>query len=303
VARRILAAVAGDRYQAAFALAFIGLREGEILGLAWQDVNLDTATAAVCYELSGSGEHATRHQRKTEASEATVPLPPFVVERLRAHLDRQHGERPDAANDDGLVFVTPRGYAVNGSWLTKHFQALLDRAGLQRMRLHDLRHGAASLLVGAGVHPRIAQELLRHASSKTTMEIYSHVSAAQQREAVEVLQRALAESHLESHLGPDSGGQDWAKAAETGQFERESWLRRAGAGRVLNPRRTATSEIVLPHPVRSREWLKLALLECQRCHQFVERRSPIQRHCPDCTRMLRNERSRRAVARRRHEHP
>lgn len=60
------------------------------------------------------------------------------------------------------------------------------------MRLHDLRHGAASLLVGAGVHPRIAQELLRHASSKTTMEIYSHVSAAQQREAAEVLQRTIA---------------------------------------------------------------------------------------------------------------
>lgn len=58
------------------------------------------------------------------------------------------------------------------------------------MRLHDLRHGAASLLVGAGVHPRIAQEPLRHASSKTTMEIHSHVSAAQQREAAEVLQRA-----------------------------------------------------------------------------------------------------------------
>lgn len=86
------------------------------------------------------------------------------------------------------------------------------------MRLHDLRHGAATLLVGAGVHPRIAQELLRHASSKTTMEIYSHVSAAQQREAVEVLQRALAESHSESHLGPDLGGQDGARAAETGQI-------------------------------------------------------------------------------------
>jgi hypothetical protein len=75
---------------------------------------------------------------------------------------------------------------------------------------------------GAGVHPRIAQELLRHASSKTTMEIYSHVSAAQQREAVEALQRALAESHFESHLGPDSGGQDLPRAAETGQFERKS---------------------------------------------------------------------------------
>jgi len=144
------------------------------------------------------------------------------VARLRSHLERQQHERPDEAPTNGLVFVTERGYGVNGSWLTKHFQALLERAGLPRMRLHDLRHGAASLLVGAGVHPRIAQELLRHASSKTTMEIYSHVSAAQQREAVEVLQRALAESHFESHLGPNSGGQDGARTAETGQFDRES---------------------------------------------------------------------------------
>jgi integrase len=79
------------------------------------------------------------------------------------------------------------------------------------MRLHDLRHGAASLLVGAGVHPRIAQELLRHASSKTTMEIHSHVSAAQQREAVDVLQRALTESHTESHEA-ESG---WPRVAQT----------------------------------------------------------------------------------------
>jgi len=84
------------------------------------------------------------------------------------------------------------------------------------MRLHDLRHGAASLLVGAGVHPRIAQELLRNASSKTTMEIYSHVSAAQQREAVVVLQRALAESHTESHAKSDLSGESgprWNKRA------------------------------------------------------------------------------------------
>jgi hypothetical protein len=117
--------------------------------------------------------------------------------------------RPHEAPDEGLVFVTDRGYAVNGSWLTKHFQALLARAGLPKMRLHDLRHGAASLLVGAGVRPRIAQELLRHASNKTTMEIYSHVSAAQQREAVEVLQRALAESHAESHAQSDLSGAEW----------------------------------------------------------------------------------------------
>jgi len=146
-----------------------------------------------------------------------------VVERLRAHRDGVGAERPDVRVDDGLVFVTPRGYAVNGSWLTKHFQALLERSGLPRMRLHDLRQGAASLLVGAGVHPRIAQELLRHASSKTTMEIYSHVSAAQQREAVDVLQHAIAaKSHAESHASPNLDGSEWAKAAKTGRIERES---------------------------------------------------------------------------------
>jgi site-specific recombinase XerD len=144
------------------------------------------------------------------------------VARLRSHLERQQQERPDEAPSNGLVFVTERGYGVNGSWLTKHFQALLERAGLPRMRLHDLRHGAASLLVGAGVHPRIAQELLRHASSKTTMEIYSHVSAAQQREAVEVLQRALAESHAESHAKSNLSGSEWPRVEQIGETERES---------------------------------------------------------------------------------
>jgi integrase len=222
VARRILAAVAGDRYEAAFALALIGLREGEILGLAREDIDLEACTADVRYELIGSGPAATRHQLKTAASEATVPLPAFVVTRLQAHVEHQRQERPDEASDEGLVFVTDRGYAVNGSWLTKHFQALLARAGLPKMRLHDLRHGAASRLVGAGVHPRIAQELLRHASSKTTMEIYSHVSAAQQREAVEVLQRALAESHAESHAKSDLSGAEWPRVEQTSQSEGES---------------------------------------------------------------------------------
>jgi integrase len=190
-ARAILAAVAGDRYEAAFALAMVGLRASEILGLAWDDVDLDSATVRVRYQLVGSGRTAARAQLKTRASRATMPLPAFVVERLRAHLEAQRSERPVAPIDGGLVFVTPAGLAVNGSWLTKHFQALLADAGLQRMRLHDLRHGAATLLVGAGVHPRVAQQLLRHASSRTTMEVYSHVSGAQEREAVDVLERVI----------------------------------------------------------------------------------------------------------------
>ena len=93
---------------------------------------------------------------------------------------------------DSLVFVTDDGLAINGSWFAKHFQSLLLRAGLPTMRLHDMRHGAASLLVDAGAHPRVAQELLRHApGTKVTMERYAHVTAAQQREAADLLEIAL----------------------------------------------------------------------------------------------------------------
>ena len=90
--------------------------------------------------------------------------------------------------------MTEDGLAVNGSWLTKHFQQLLRRAGLPKMRLHDLRHGAASLLVDAGAHPRVAQELLRDApGSKMTMARYAHVTAAQQRDAADLLDVALTD--------------------------------------------------------------------------------------------------------------
>jgi integrase len=212
LARAILAAVRGDRYEAAFALAFLGLRVGEFLGLTLRDLCLaEPAVANVRYQTVGSGKRAIRTELKTAASASAVPLPPFVVERLKAHLAGQDAERPFVPLDgNGLVFVTQRGYAVSGSWLTKHFQLLLERAGLPRMRLHDLRHGAASLLVEGGVHPRIVQELLRHASSRTTMDIYSHVSAAQQRDAVDALERMVRDDQSPSQ----------SRVVETGVTER-----------------------------------------------------------------------------------
>jgi integrase len=193
VARRIVAATAGDRYAAAFLLGLCGMRQGEILGLAWDDVDLVAGRATLRYQTTGSGPRARRAPLKTARSEATIPLPGIAVRALTEHRRAQLVERAAAGRSTtaGLVFVTPRGYAVNGSWLTKHFQRLLADAGLPRMRLHDLRHGAASLLVGAGVAPRIAQELLRHSTSRVTMEIYAHVSAGQQREAADVLDEVL----------------------------------------------------------------------------------------------------------------
>ena len=208
-AKAILSAIAGDRLEAAYALTFTGLRSSEVLGLARSDLDLESRTLTVRYQISGSGRKAIRVETKTAASAGTIPLPSFVVERLRAHLERQDAERPVVPFGDSLVFVTDRGLAINGSWFTKHFQSLLLKAGLPTMRLHDMRHGAVSLLVDAGAHPRVAQELLRHAAgSRVTMERYAHVTAGQQREAADLLDHAVAgpqQSVTQSVTNADEG--------------------------------------------------------------------------------------------------
>ncbi|MEX0625413.1 MAG: tyrosine-type recombinase/integrase, partial [Chloroflexota bacterium] len=148
-ARGILKAISGDRLEAAYALSFMGLRSSEILGIARSDLDLNDGTVTIRYQIAGSGRKAARVETKTAASAATIALSPFVVDRLRGHLRRQEAERPLVPFGDSLVFVTKGGLAINGSWFTKHFQSLLLRASLPTMRLHDMRHGAASLLVDA----------------------------------------------------------------------------------------------------------------------------------------------------------
>ena len=124
-ARSILSAIAGDRLEAAYALAFMGLRSSEILGIARSDLDLDHLAVTIRYQISGSGRRAIRVETKTAASAATIALPPFVVDRLRAHLAQQDAERPVVPIGDSLVFVTQRGLAINGSWFTKHFLSLI----------------------------------------------------------------------------------------------------------------------------------------------------------------------------------
>jgi len=225
-AKAILAAVAGDRLEAAYALAFMGLRSSEILGLARSDLDLENMAMAIRHQISGSGRHAALVETKTASSAATIPLSPFVVHRLRTHLERQDAERPVVPFGDSLVFMTEGGLAINGSWFTKHFQSLLLRAGLPTMRLHDMRHGAVSLLIDAGAHPRVVQELLRHApGSKETMQRYAHVTAAQQRRAADLLEVALTgpgQSVTQSVTDPADGvGESGPEQPEVGPFVRD----------------------------------------------------------------------------------
>src|SRR5438874_13504673 len=95
----------------------------------------------------------------------------------------------------GLVFTTPIGTPLDGTAVTKGFHALLDKAGLPRIRFHDLRHSCATLLLVQGVSPRVVMDILGHSEIAMTMDTYSHVVPELQREAAERMESALSVSH------------------------------------------------------------------------------------------------------------
>lgn len=194
-ARAIVAAIAGDRYEAVYWLNLLGLRASEALGLSWSDIDWETRTVHIRQQLVGSGRTARLGPTKTEGSAADIRLPAIVLDKLRAWQTVQAQDRLRAGQPGkgtGLVFTTPSGYAVNGSYLTRHFQALLERAGLPKMTVHELRHGFATLLAAINVHPAVAQRLLRHAKAATTLDIYTHVTADQEWSAVDAIGDLLA---------------------------------------------------------------------------------------------------------------
>jgi integrase len=186
-ARRLLSAVQDHRLGALFSVAIaVGLRQGEALGLRWQDVDLDSGTISVRFALQRMGKEFTLVEPKTRKSRRTIALPGTAVASLRAHRTRQLEERLAAGSlweESDLVFTTPTGRPLQGQNATRSFQQLLVKMGLRRQRFHDLRHACASLLLAQGVHPRVVMETLGHSQIGLTMNTYSHVIPALQREA------------------------------------------------------------------------------------------------------------------------
>jgi integrase len=136
-----------------------------------------------------------RVEPKSDRSRRTVALPDAAVASLRAHRVRQIEQRLAAGarwEDWGLVFPSTVGTPLDGPNATKRFQRLLAAAGLPRLRFHDLRHGCASLLLAQNVHPRVVMVVLGHSQISLTMNTYSHVIPALQREAAEQMDGVLA---------------------------------------------------------------------------------------------------------------
>jgi integrase len=175
----LLEAARGERFEALYVLAITtGLRRGELLGLRWRDVDLEYGVLRVGRALIREGGRYRLGETKTKRGHRSIRLTSQAVSALGAHRKRQLEERIRLVGlyeDHDLIFATQKGTPLNPENLVKRsFKPLLERAGLPEIRFHDLRHTCATLLLGRGVHPKLVQELLGHATIAMTLDTYSH---------------------------------------------------------------------------------------------------------------------------------
>ncbi|HET6357615.1 site-specific integrase [Streptomyces sp.] len=183
-----LAAARKDPLYAAFVLAIaMGLRRGEIVGLRWEDLDLDNRVLYVRQQTQRRRGVLYDDDPKGRRRRA-VPLPAMCIAPLRWHRMRQAAT---ASEIKGHVFVTRNGRPVEPRNLYRSFTRVANGAGLRVIRLHDARHGCATLLTAAGVAPRVVMEILGHSQISITMDVYTHVVQDTQREAISHMDRLL----------------------------------------------------------------------------------------------------------------
>ena len=180
-ARTLIEAASGNRLEALYVLAVTtGMRQGELLGLGWEDVDLECRTVRVRRTLTLARGGPCLTEPKTRGSRRSIRLTAGALEALVRHRVRQDREGeatgPHGWNDQGLVFCTRRGTPIRRDNLhDKHWKPLLKRSELPDIRFHDLRHTCATILLTKGVHPKIVSEMLGHSSIAITLDTYSHV--------------------------------------------------------------------------------------------------------------------------------
>lgn len=194
-ARTFLNYTTGDRLETLWVLALTtGMRRGELLGLKWDDIDFDAGRLAVRRTLV-TVDYAIRwSEPKTAASRRVVALDPGTVTALKRHRVRQNEDRLAVGAgylDDGLVFAAVSGEALHPDNVTKHFDVLVRNAGVRRIRFHDTRHTAATLMLEAGVPLKAVAERLGHSSTQVTADLYQHVGEQMQEEAAQRLGAAL----------------------------------------------------------------------------------------------------------------
>jgi integrase len=193
-----LDAARGHRLYALFHLALTtGMRRGELLGLHWEDVDLEAGRLWVRHNLIDAKGGVRLDTPKTRGSRRSILLTPDVVQVLRDHRERMEVEamgrrrRGRAWPQAEMVFVSDEGTYLDPSNVGKAFRELISAAGVQRIRLHDLRHTAATLLIRQGVPAKLVADRLGHSDPGFTLRVYTHVFDEHREEAALSLAQLL----------------------------------------------------------------------------------------------------------------
>jgi integrase len=195
--RRLLDEVEGTQFEALYYFAVTtGLRQGELLGLKWSDVDWSVPCFKVQRQLQRIASRGLVFaEPKTAAGRRVVVLGPSAVEKLRQHRQRRSKELEKSGKarwqDSELIFPSSRGTPMGPRNLLRHFKVTLKKAGLPDIRFHDLRHTAASLMLMQGTHPKVVQERLGHSQISVTLDTYSHVLPSLQAEAAEKIDELI----------------------------------------------------------------------------------------------------------------
>lgn len=196
--RTLFEAARDDRLHALYVLAVTtGMREGEILALHWRELDLGAGTAKVEGSLQPTRDGELRIvEPKTAHSRRQVTLTATALDALRRHKARQARERlrvGEVWSDQDLLFPNPVGQPMKaGHLLRQNFYPLLAKAGLPKIRFHDLRHTAATLLLEGNVNTKVVSEMLGHTGVGITMDLYQHVTPTMQRAAADAMDTLLA---------------------------------------------------------------------------------------------------------------
>jgi integrase len=189
-------------------LVLEGLRRGEALGLRWRDINWDTGTIHISQTVApdklNRGKAVILPRTKTSAGARTVRLTSMTLDALRQHRIVQNERRLRAGDweDNDLVICTSKGTPINPNNVTRSFDRLVKLAGLPKIRVHDLRHTSATLLLKQGVPPKVVSERLGHATVSTTLDLYSHVLPDMQADAAKrITELFTGTTPSESHVG------------------------------------------------------------------------------------------------------
>ncbi|MFH1331544.1 MAG: site-specific integrase [Actinomycetota bacterium] len=181
--RRFLHFTRGHPLAVAWRLAAMtGMRRGEVLGLRWADVDLDLGRLAVRHAIISVAYEILESTPKTHHARV-IDLDTETGRQLRAHHNRQEGERTAAAVVGDLVFGRPDGEPIHPDSFSQAFDRVVARSGLPRIRLHDLRHSHATIALRAGVPAKVISERLGHSTPAFTLHQYAHVIPGMQAEA------------------------------------------------------------------------------------------------------------------------